>query len=179
MMAACPADRATGVRDIALITLLYRGAMRISATLRLMPSDFDWERRLVRINNDKGGKSRTIALDKKTFQILGKWKKRRESLGFGDDTVFFCACKKNSNRSKLSDSSVRWKFKRLARKAGITKRMFPHLFRHTAASELLEEGFTVPAISRMLGHSNMITTFIYLHELRPDLMDIGLTQREW
>jgi integrase len=169
----------TGIRDLAFYALMYRGAMRIGATLRIMPTDFDWDRHLVRVYKDKGGKTRTISLDGKTMAMLATWRDKRASLGVGDDKPFFCTHYYGSLGQQLSYPSRLDAFKKLARRAGITRYVNLHLLRHTGASELLEEGFDVPTIARVLGHSNILTTYRYLHELRPDLMNTRLKQREW
>ena len=179
LFAALPGDCACGDRQRALYAALYRGAMRIAATLRIMPTDIDWDRQTVLIYRDKRKKTRAVALDSKTFGLFRAWADRRTALGIGDDSPFFCAYAKGSRGNFLSATSQSRKLKHYARKAGITRNVNLHLFRHTGASELLEEGFDVATISRVLGHVNMLTTFQYLHQLRPDLMNTKLAQREW
>jgi len=179
ILAAISQRGATGDRDRAMYAAIYRGAMRIGATLRLKPADIDWEHQLIRIYKDKGGKSRTIALDGKTFDLLRTWSKQRTRLGISDDAPFFCGCAKGARGNPLTEQNRLFRFQCYARKAGITRHVNLHLLRHTGASELLEEGFDVPTISRVLGHVSLLTTYKYLHELRPDLMNVKLTQREW
>ena len=67
----------------------------------------------------------------------------------------------------------------LQKKAGIERRCHLHGLRHTAASELLEEGFDIATIARQLGHAHMSTTSRYLHQLRPDIMNERLKERTW
>jgi site-specific recombinase XerD len=167
------------LRSRALYSVLYRGALRIGATLRMKPTDIDWQHRTIRIYKDKGGKTRSVPLDVKTFELLYTWATTRTGFGIGDDAPFFCAYRNGSRGNPLSYASVRLQFIKLLRAAGIDRYVSLHLFRHTGASELLEEGFDVCTISRLLGHADLLTTYRYLHELRPDLMNLRVAQREW
>jgi integrase/recombinase XerD len=165
------------IRDKAIVVFLYRGSARIGATLRMMPDDIDWNRNIVRIYKDKGGKTRTIALDERAMKYLRKWNEARTKLGLGNDAPFFCTCKTPAGH--VDPSWVLHIFKQRCREAGITRPVTLHLLRHTGASELLEEGFDIATISRVLGHSSIQTTYRYLHELRPDIMNSKLAEREW
>jgi site-specific recombinase XerD len=171
--------RTEEIRDKALIVFLYRGATRIGATLRMLPGDIDWKHSIVRIYKDKGGKTRSISFDDRTMGFLRRWKEKRANLGIGDDKPFFCTFHNGSTGNPLAEENVLQGFVSKCRMAGITRHVNLHLLRHTGASELLEEGFDVGTISRVLGHASIITTFRYLHELRPDLMNAKLAQREW
>lgn len=167
------------IRNKALIAFLYRCAARIGATLRMLPSDIDWNRSLVRVYKDKGGKSRTVIIDEKAKKFLWRWHEIRQSLGIGNDKPFFCTTKRTHRGFHVSEPNILIMFRTMCRRAGITRRVTLHLLRHTGASELLEEGFDVASISRVLGHSSILTTYRYLHELRPDLMNSKLAVREW
>jgi integrase/recombinase XerC len=178
LLAAC-GNTTTGIRDRAVFATLYRGGCRINATLDIRPSDIDWERRLVTIHSDKGGKGRTITLDDDALDILKIWAERRKSLGINGHHPFFCAISKSTLGNRLDTSHFRRKIQSLRRKAGIDKRCHCHGFRHTAASELLEEGFDIATIAAQLGHAHTSTTSRYLHQLRPDLMHARLAERKW
>jgi len=178
LLDAC-ANTDAGIRDRALLTLLYRGAMRIGATLRIRPADIDWDRQLVTIQSDKGGKGRTVPLDSGTMDVLRLWSERRRTIGVNGHHPFFCATNAPARGNQLDTSHYRRKIKRLRQKAGIEKRCHLHGLRHTGASELLEEGFDLATIAGVLGHSHVSTTSRYLHELRPDLMNERLKEREW
>ncbi len=167
------------IRNKALIVFLYRGAARIGATLRMTPGDIDWTHGLVRIYRDKGGKTRSISLDGRAMGYLGRWAEKRAALGIGDDRAFFCAYMNGSAGNPISEEHMLILFRKKCRRAGITRHVTLHLLRHTGASELLEEGFDIATISRVLGHASILTTERYLHELRPDLMNLKLAQREW
>ena len=179
LLAACPTNNSTGIRDRALLTALWRGAMRISATLRIQPGDIDWDRNLITIHSDKGGEGRTIVLDPQAMDVLRIWKERRTVLGINGKEPFFCSAHQHARGKPLDSSHFRRLIARLRRKAGIEKRCHLHGLRHTGASELAEEGFDLATISAQLGHKNVSTTSQYIHRLRPDLMDSRLKERTW
>jgi len=178
LLDACPTTTA-GMRDRAVFTTLYRGGTRISATLRIKPADIDWPRRLVTIHEDKHQSGRTVVLDAEAMDCLRAWSERRSALGINGRCPFFCATAKPVRGKALDSSQFRHKVKVLAAAAGIEKRVHLHAFRHTCASELLEEGFPLTAIAAQLGHKSVATTSRYLHILRPDLMNEGLRERKW
>jgi integrase len=178
LLAAC-SNTTAGLRDNAVFATLYRGGTRISATLQIRPSDIDWDRQLVTIHTDKGGKGRTIALDAEVMDILRVWAERRKSLGVNGHHPFFCATNNPALGNCLDSSHYRHKIKKLREKAGIERRCHCHGLRHTAASELLEEGFDLATIASQLGHAHASTTSRYLHQLRPDLANEKLKERVW
>ena len=174
-----PTNTPNGIRNKTLIIFLYRAAARIGCTLRMMPGDIDWTHSCIRIYHDKGCKTRSITLDNRTMDYMRLWADNRESLDIGDDKPFFCAYVGDAKGKAMTEDSVLHKFRTKCRLAGITRRVTLHLLRHTGASELLEEGFDIPTISRVLGHACVATTFAYLHNLRPDLTNARLAGREW
>jgi len=178
LLAAC-SNTSAGIRDKAVLATLYRGGTRIGATLQIRPSDIDWDRKLVTIHTDKGGKGRTITLDDGAMDVLRAWAERRKSLGVNGHHPFFCATNKQALGNRLDSSHYRHKIQKLRKKAGIERRCHLHGLRHTAASELLEEGFDLATIAGQLGHAHTSTTSRYLHRLRPDLMNEKLKEREW
>lgn len=172
-------DTDAGIRDRAVFTALWRGSMRIGATLRIMPLDIDWNNNLVIIQRDKGGKSRTVVLDAQAIDVLRIWAERRKTLGVNGHHFFFCTVQKNALGKHVDPSHFRHRIKKMQKKAGIEKRCHLHCLRHTGASELLEEGFDLATIAGQLGHAHTSTTSRYLHRLRPDLMNEKLKERKW
>lgn len=153
--------------------------MRISATLRIMPSDIDWTRGMVTIHKDKGNKGRVVVLDNEAMDVLKIWAERRKALGINGHATFFCGTNKQALGNRLDPSHFRHRIKKMQVKAGITKRCHVHGLRHTGASNLLEEGFDLATIAGQLGHAYTSTTSRYLHQLRPDLMNQKLAERKW
>ncbi len=178
LLAACD-NTTAGIRDKAVLTTLYRGGTRISETLKVRPADINWERKLLVIQEGKGNKSRTIVLDDGALDVLKTWAERRKSLGINGHHPFFCATNKPARGNRLDSSHYRKLVKELQKKAGIERRCHLHGLRHTAASELLEEGFDIATIAGQLGLANISSTSLYLHRLRQYLMNEKLKERTW
>lgn len=178
LLTACPRNN-VGIRDRALLTALWRGSMRIGATLRIKPSDIDWDRGLITIHSDKNGEGRTVVMDQQAMDILRIWAERRAKLGINGHYPFFCSIYKKNRGSALDPSHYRRLIRRLGKYAGIEKRCHLHGLRHTGASEMAEEGLDLPTISAQLGHKNLSTTSEYIHRLRPDLANQRLKERTW
>ena len=178
LLAACD-NTTAGIRDRAVLATLYRGGTRISETLKVRPSDIDWDREILIIHEGKGGKGRPVVLDDGAIDILKTWSERRKSLGVNGHHPFFCATNSQALGNPVDSSHFRHLIRKLGEKAGITKRCHLHGLRHTAASELLEEGFDLATIAAQLGHAHTSTTSRYLHRLRPDIMNEKLKEREW
>ncbi len=153
---AVPNRRApTGVRNRALLRVLYRGGLRCSEALDLRPRDVQLGRNEIRINAGKGDKDRVVWIDDSTVEILDRWRAIRP----GKAATFFCTL----NGARLDDGYVRAMVARYGRRAGIQIRCHPHLLRHTFATELLEDGYLLTEVQQLLGHSDLETTQIYLH----------------
>ena len=90
MMEACGRHAPTGLRDRALIALLYRAGLRINEALSLYPKDLDLADGCIRVLNGKGGRSRTVGLDPGAAAIIGHWLDARSHLGLGRRHPIFC-----------------------------------------------------------------------------------------
>ena len=178
LLAAC-SNTTAGIRDKAVFATLYRGGTRISETLKVRPADIDWDRGILLIHEGKGDKGRPVVLDDGSLDILKAWAERRKSLGINGHHPFFCATNRQAKGNHLHSSHFRQKIKRLRAKAGIEKRCHLHGLRHTHASELIEEGVDIATIAGQLGHVYTSTTSRYVHQLRPDVMNKKLREREW
>lgn len=163
LMRACSHRAPTGIRNRALIALLYRTGLRINEALSLCPKDLELEKGMVRALNGKGGRSRTIGIDPGAASIVQRWLDKRSSLGANGRHPVFCTLDGQS----ISASYVRVMLKRVAFKAGIEKRVHAHGFRHTHAAQLRAEGVDIAIISKQLGHSNITTTARYLDHIAP------------
>ncbi len=175
LLKACSKRAPTGIRNRALIALLYRGQLRIGEALALKPKDLDCKVGTVRVLHGKGDKSRTIGLDDGAWSLLELWLQSRQKLGLAGRHPLFCTLK----GKQLSPSYCRGLFARLARKTGIDKRVHPHGLRHTGAAEMRAEGIDVGIISRQLGHSSIATTARYLDHISPATMVEAMRNRQW
>ncbi len=167
---------ACGARDRALIALLYRGGLRVSEALSLRPADLDSKAGTVRIERGKGGKPRTIGLDPGAFAMLERWLGARRDHGLTGHRPLFSTLKGH----RLDPSHVRRSLKRLARRAGIQKRVHPHGLRHTHAVEHVREGTPLPELQAQLGHSSLAVTSRYLaHVTAEDLAARARNRDPW
>ena len=174
MMDAC-ADTPAGIRNHALITVLYRAGLRINEALELRPKDLDPRNGAIRVLFAKGGRSRTVGMDGQAFDGLIRWLGIRADHGINGRDSVFCML----DGRPLADSYIRVLFPRLGRLAGIAKRVHAHGFRHTHAAELRAEGVDIGIISKQLGHRTIATTARYLDHIAPYAVIEALHGRKW
>ena len=146
------------VRDIAVLEFLFSTGVRVSELCRLKVSDVDISRWYVKVVG-KGKRERVIPLcDSATQKAL------QEYCGLFEDDLqsegnFFL----NRDKRPLSDQSVRQIIKKYASLSRISEKITPHMFRHTIATLLLENGVDIRNIQKLLGHSSLAVTEIYTH----------------
>lgn len=163
-IAKIPSKQApTGIRNRALLYVLWRAGLRISEALSLETRDMDAAYGTIRVREGKGRKARVVGMDVVGFAAVEKWHDRRHADGIESNDVVFCTL---AGR-KLSRRYVEAMLGRLAVRAGITKRVHPHGLRHTFACELADEGVHIREISKLLGHASIATTAGYLDHLNP------------
>jgi site-specific recombinase XerD len=156
---ACSRRASTGIRNRALITVLYRGGFRISEALQLVESDLSRSARLIHLSRKL--RPRIVGLDAGSCLLIDRWIERRAELGMSTSSRLFCTLR----GEPISTSYVRALLTRLARRAGIHKRVSAEMLRRTLASELAQEGFPVRFIQAQLGHASAATTSRYLAAL--------------
>jgi integrase/recombinase XerD len=149
-----------GVRDKAMLEVLYATGMRVSEIVNLKSDDVNLDIGFLRCIG-KGDKERIIPLGKKAINSIKRYLgiSRPHFLKTKESNFLFLSrlCK------KLSRQSV-WKIiKRYAKLARIKKPIRPHILRHSFATHLLERGADLRSVQEMLGHSNISTTQIYTH----------------
>lgn len=148
-------DRA--IRDVALFELMFSSGMRVSEISDLRVDAFDFERRTVLVKG-KGNKERLIPIcDAEVHAALIAHSRIQMSIS-GSGAFFFT----NRFGDRLSEQSIRIALKRHAKAAGVAG-ITPHVFRHTVATMLLEQGVDLRFIQTFLGHSSIVTTTIYVH----------------
>lgn len=160
ILGRCSSRSRTGIRNRALLTLLYRSGLRISESLDLKPSDVDLRRHTARVLHGKGDKATVRGFHPSADDALARWIDTRKELGVRGGPLF-CTLQ----GAPLSDRYVRNLLHRLAAEAGIEKRVHPHGLRHTFADELRAAKMDVGAISKLLGHSSIAVTSRYLDHL--------------
>lgn len=170
-----PSSRApTGIRNRALLAVLYRGGLRISEALALEGRDLDPQAGTLTVRHGKGDRRRVVGLDAGAFALLDRWRDERKRRGLRTGPIF-CTL----DGRPLQASYVRSLLPRLAAKAGIEKRVHPHGLRHTCAAELAVEGVPVPLIQQQLGHASLHTTTVYLRHIAPVELVERMRRRTW
>jgi integrase/recombinase XerD len=175
LMAQISTTSSLGLRNRALITVLYRAGLRHSEALGLFPKDVDLAAGTIAVLRGKGDRSRIVGVDPDAGRVIAQWLERRTKLGFGSDVLLFSTLQARP----LQRSYLKSILPQLARKAGISKRVHPHGFRHTHAYELMMEGIEIPIIQRQLGHVSLATTAIYLDHIAPKQVIETIRRRSW
>ncbi|MBI4399011.1 MAG: site-specific tyrosine recombinase XerD [Candidatus Omnitrophica bacterium] len=147
-----------GVRDKAILELLYATGMRVSEMADLKLSDIQWESLVLKCTG-KGNKQRIVPLGSIAARAVQEYLRRiRGKISTRANELFLSRQKKKLTRQSL------WQvIKQRARAAGITKRITPHTFRHSFATHMLEGGADLRVVQELLGHSDISTTQIYTH----------------
>lgn len=141
-------------RDKLILLILFYTGVRVSELINIKKEDINWEEGFVRIFG-KGRKERYVPLPKFLLEKLKEYTKNREG--------------------KIFDISVRQVeriVKKYAQKAGINKKVTPHVLRHSLATTLLSRGVDIRYIQEILGHSSLSVTQIYTHVLPQQLKEI-------
>ena len=149
---------ALGLRNKAMLELMYASGLRISEVLELSLHDIFWNEKVVRVMG-KGRKQRIVPVaENSLFFIQNYYKKGRPELKKDNETdIFFL----NRFGRKLSRMGV-WKIiEKISLQAGIIKHISPHTFRHSCATHLLEAGANLRIVQELLGHVSINTTQIY------------------
>jgi integrase/recombinase XerD len=176
-----PSRRApTGVRNRAIVAVLYRSGLRISEALSLQVRDVAISDGAIRVHRGKGSrrrgaKARTVGIDPGGCMIVQTWLRQRVSLGITEETPLFCTLKGRP----VSARYVRAALTRYGKRAGISKRVHPHGLRHTHAAELAREGVPVNTIQAQVGHANLATTSAYLAHIAPMELITVIQRRRW
>lgn len=172
LMAACSRRAPTGIRNRALIALLYGSGLRVGEAIALRPKDLDLDGLAVTVQAGKGDKRRVAALLPDAVDAIQRWVDRRAESGAGARDPCFCTLARGAAGplptepgGTLSREYVARVLKRLARRAGIDKRVHPHGLRHSHADLLRRRGFDMQQIRRQLGHASLEITGRYLDHL--------------
>lgn len=175
LLAKCSTRYPTGLRNAALIVVMWRGGLRIAEALSLVAADVDLERGVLQVRHGKGDRSRWVGLDDKACEVVARWIDRRASLGLNGGEPLFCTLKGGA----LDQAYVRKMIGRKAEAAGIERRMHPHGLRHAYAAGLARENVPINVIRDALGHSSLMVTDRYLRDVAPVQVIETTRSRRW
>jgi integrase len=178
LLLACSPETLTGMRNRALLVVLWRAGLRCAEALALRPCDVDFGAGTIRVRFGKGRKARTVGVDDEALAVVRAWLGAREAAGVASDFLF-CDLKRGYVGHPMRPRYVRAEVARIARRAGVGHRVHPHGLRHTHAVELRREGWDIPLISRQLGHASIATTAIYVDHLYPSEVVGRARARSW
>jgi len=153
-----PGDDPLAVRDRAIMELFYSSGLRLAELVGLALTDVDLADRTVRVLG-KGAKTRIVPVGRKACEAIRLWLKERAALAELDETALFVG----RNGERLKSRAIQLRIAHWARRAGLPARVFPHLFRHSFATHLLESSKDLRGVQELLGHADISTTQVYTH----------------
>jgi integrase/recombinase XerC len=153
-----PAGDVLVTRDRAIMELLYSSGLRLAELVGLNLDGLDLKDRTVRVLG-KGEKERIVPVGTEAAKALADWLKERASIARSGEVALFVG----RNGERLGRRAVQTRVAYWARRQGVSLRVYPHLFRHSFASHLLESGGDLRGVQELLGHADIATTQIYTH----------------
>ena len=144
-----------GLRDRAIIEMLYSSGVRVGELVSLKIKDLDFKGKTVNVLG-KGKKERLLPVTSQAIESIENYLLKRPG-GKEKDSIIFC----NLKGQQLTERGVQYIIDTLARNCGIYRRITPHMLRHSFATHFLENGMNLRYLQHLLGHSNLSTTEIY------------------
>lgn len=165
-----------GLRNRTLLQVLYRCGLRVSEACNLTLKDVDTAQGFIYVQGGKGGKDRVVPMDPETVSWCQRWAEKRPT-----NTQWFFP---SLQGTQLDQRYIRAMVANYSKKAGVyvqdgkkQRPVWPHVFRHTCFTEMLEENFALTDIQLMAGHSDLKTTCIYLN-VRPQALAAKIRERQ-
>ncbi len=154
------ANDAMGLRDIAILEVIYSAGLRVSEVVGMNDRDLDFEEGTVRIRG-KGKKERIGSIGKHAAKALHSYYAVRNRADHGDskDLPTFT----NRFGQRLTTRSIARMLEKYIKESGLDSRTTPHTLRHSFATHLLDRGADIRSVQEMLGHKSLVTTQIYTH----------------
>lgn len=146
------------LRDIAVVEVFFATGARVYEISNIRAGSVDLDSGLIRLMG-KGGKERYVQIAEPSVKkLLKKYYQANESV-IKQSGYFFI----NLRGGRFSEQSIRLMLKKYTKMAGIDRNITPHMFRHSFATYLIEEGVDISCVQQILGHSSIKTTQIYIH----------------
>ncbi|MEM9469817.1 MAG: tyrosine-type recombinase/integrase [Pseudomonadota bacterium] len=151
--------REHGLRDRCILELYYSSAMRRAELSRMTMNDVDIDKSMVRINKGKGGKDRIVPIAPRTSTMLTQYVEqvRRKGLQFSSGNWLFL----NNRNEQFTPQQLSSLVRKYVVRAGVDRKGACNLYRHTAATQMLENGADIRVIQQQLGHEDLSTTQVY------------------
>ena len=172
---ACSTRAPSGIRNRALIAVMWRCGLRIGEALALLPKDADLINGVLSVHHGKGDRARKVGLDTTTSALIAHWLDRRRAMGLNGRKPLFCTLA----GGEIEQAYVRGLLRRLARKAGVEGRVHPHGLRHSFAARQARRGTSMTTIRDALGHSSIAVTDRYLREVAPMEVVQAMQADQW
>lgn len=150
-------SQAKGLRDSAMLEVLYSCGLRVSELTSLRLQDLFFGEGYIRVVG-KGDKQRLVPVSATARDRIQRYLEVRKGRRAGEEILFL-----NNRGQRISRVMVFTLLKKAAQNAGIDKPVSPHTFRHSFATHLLEGGASIRQVQEMLGHESILTTEIYTH----------------
>lgn len=146
------------LRDVAVIEVFFATGARVYEISNIREDSINLNTGLIRLMG-KGGKERYVQIGNNSIlEVLNKYYAENEQ-AIKKTGYFFV----NNRESRYTEQSIRIMLKKYTKQAGIQRNITPHMFRHSFATYLIEEGVDVSCVQQILGHSSIKTTQIYIH----------------
>ena len=169
-----PTDTETGLRDRAIIEMLFSTGLRVAELVSLNKGDVNLSKGEFMIRG-KGQKDRLVFMSKSATEAVEDYlAERKDSLPalFLNNSRNTPMTGTNGDYRRMSARSIERVVNKYVKQAGITKHVTPHTLRHSFATDLLSNGADLRSVQAMLGHSNIPTTQVYTHVTDPHLREI-------
>ncbi len=169
---ACDTNNIIGLRDRAILELLFSTGLRVSELVKLNIDSINLDKGEFSIRG-KGQKDRPVYVSDSAKEAIHNYLKQRKD---NYEALFVQASKRKNEEdvtiSRLTTRTIQRIVERYRTKAGITKHVTPHTLRHSFATDLLGNGADLRSVQSLLGHANIATTQIYTHVTDPQLKEI-------
>ena len=153
-----PAGDSFVLRDRAIMELLYSSGLRLAELVGLNVERLDLTTGMVRVLG-KGDKERDVPVGSVAVEVLTKWLRERAALAKPEEKALFVG----RGGKRLGPRAIQTRVAHWARRQGLSMHVYPHLFRHSFATHLLESSRELRGVQELLGHADISTTQVYTH----------------